>query len=89
MSKSNPSRMRQAYRTPYFSEGWALYAERMMREQGFFTDLRHEMNQYEATIFRAAASWSTRASTGEMSWDEAVEFMTTKPASPSRRRRPR
>ena len=24
--------------TPYFSEGWALYAELMMREQGFFTD---------------------------------------------------
>ena len=40
MSKSNPSRLRQAFRTPYFSEGWALYAERMMREQGFFTDLR-------------------------------------------------
>ena len=46
--------LRQVFRTPYFSEGWALYAERMMREQGFFTDLRHEMYQYEATIFRAA-----------------------------------
>ena len=44
----------RSFRTPYFSEGWALYAERMMREQGFFTDLAHEMNQYEATIFRAA-----------------------------------
>ena len=79
MMKANPSRVRQVYRTPYFSEGWALYAERMMREQGFFTDLRHEMNQYEATIFRAARIVvDTSLHLGEMSWDEAVDFMTTK-----------
>ena len=77
MSKANPSRLRQAYRTPYFSEGWALYAERMMREQGFFTDLRQEMYQYEATIFRAARIIvDTSLHMGEMSWDEAVAFMT-------------
>ena len=79
MAKANPSRLRQAFRTPYFSEGWALYAERMMREQGFFTDLRHEMNQYEATIFRAARIVvDTSLHMGEMSWDEAVTFMTSK-----------
>ncbi len=78
MMKSNPSRLRQVYRTPYFSEGWALYAERMMREQGFFTDLRHEMNQYEATIFRAARIVvDTSLHMGEMTWDEAVAFMTS------------
>ncbi|MGH2418717.1 MAG: DUF885 domain-containing protein [Candidatus Limnocylindria bacterium] len=81
MSKSNPSRLRQVFRTPYFSEGWALYAERMMREQGFFTDLRHEMNQYEATIFRAARIVvDTSLHLGEMSWDEAVAFMTARTA---------
>jgi uncharacterized protein (DUF885 family) len=79
MMKANPSRLRQVYRTPYFSEGWALYAERMMREQGFFTDLSHEMNQYEATIFRAARIVvDTSLHMGEMTWDEAVEFMTTR-----------
>jgi uncharacterized protein (DUF885 family) len=77
MSKSNPSRMRQVFRTPYLSEGWALYAERMMREQGFFTDRSHEMFQYEATIFRAARIIvDTSLHMGEMSWDEAVAFMT-------------
>ena len=76
MSKSNASRLRQVYRTPYFSEGWALYAERMMREQGFFTDPRHEMFQYEATIFRAARIIvDTSLHMGEMTWDEAVRFM--------------
>jgi uncharacterized protein (DUF885 family) len=79
MSKANPSRLRQVFRTPYFSEGWALYAERMMREQGFFADLRHEMNQYEATIFRAARIVvDTSLHIGEMSWEEAVEFMTSR-----------
>jgi uncharacterized protein (DUF885 family) len=77
MSKANPSRLRQTFRTPYFSEGWALYAERMMREQGFFTDQRHEMFQYEATIFRAARIIvDTSLHAGDMTWDEAVEFMT-------------
>jgi uncharacterized protein (DUF885 family) len=77
MMKSNPSKMRQVFRTPYFSEGWALYAERMMREQGFFTELRHEMFQYEATIFRAARIVvDTSLHMGEMTWDEAVRFMT-------------
>jgi len=81
MSKSNPSRLRQAFRTPYFSEGWALYAERVMREQGFFTDLRHEMFQYEATLFRAARIVvDTSLHMGEMSWDEAVDFMVSRTA---------
>jgi uncharacterized protein (DUF885 family) len=76
MSKANRSRVRQVFKTPYFTEGWALYAERMMREQGFFTDRAHEMFQYEATIFRAARIIvDTSLHIGEMSWDEAVRFM--------------
>ena len=44
-----------------------------------FADLRHEMNQYEATIFRAARIVvDTSLHMGEMSWNEAVEFMTTR-----------
>jgi len=79
MSKANPSRLRQVFRTSYFVEGWALYAERMMREQGFFTDLRHEMNQYEATAFRAARIVvDTSLHMGDMSWDEAVAFITSR-----------
>jgi uncharacterized protein (DUF885 family) len=76
MAKLNPSRLRQWLGTSYFSEGWALYAERMMREQGFFTDLRHRMYQYEATLFRAARIVAdTSLHMGEMTWDEAVPFM--------------
>jgi uncharacterized protein (DUF885 family) len=79
MAKANPSKLRHLFKTPYFNEGWALYAERMMREQGFFSDLRHEMNQYEATIFRAARIVvDTSLHMGEMSWDHAVAYMTSR-----------
>ncbi len=77
--KANPSPVRRTFRTPYFTEGWALYTEQMMREQGFFGDPRHEMSQYEATLFRAARIVvDTSLHMGEMSFDEAVRFMMAK-----------
>lgn len=79
MAHANPSRVRQVYSTSYFSEGWALYAERMMREQGFFEDPKHVLYQFEATIFRAArVVVDTSLHMGEMSFDEAVRFMIEK-----------
>jgi uncharacterized protein (DUF885 family) len=78
-AKSNPSPIRHMLRTPYFTEGWGLYAEHVMREQGFFTDPRQEMSQIEATIFRAARIIvDTSLHIGDMSFDEAVDFMRTK-----------
>jgi uncharacterized protein (DUF885 family) len=78
-AKSNPSAIRRTFRTPYFSEGWGLYAEQVMREQGFFTDIRQEMSQYEATLFRAARIIvDTSLHIGDMSFDEAVDFMRTR-----------
>jgi uncharacterized protein (DUF885 family) len=77
--KGHPSAVRRTFRTPYFTEGWGLYAEDMMREQGFFTDPRHEMFQYEAMLFRAARIVvDTSLHLGEMSVPEAVEFMMTR-----------
>jgi uncharacterized protein (DUF885 family) len=79
MAKANPSHARRIFGTAYFSEGWALYAERVMREQGFFTDPKHLLYQYEATIFRAARIVvDTSLHMGEMSFDEAVRFMVEK-----------
>ncbi len=78
-SKMNAPRLRRLLSTPYFSEGWALYSERVMRERGFFTDPLHELYHLEATIFRAARIVvDTSLHLGEMSYDEAVTFMTTK-----------
>jgi uncharacterized protein (DUF885 family) len=78
-AKANPSGLRRTFSTSYFTEGWALYAEQMMREQGFFEDPRHEMSQCEAMLFRAARIVvDTSLHTGAMTFDDAVAFMTAK-----------
>ncbi len=77
--KDNPRKLRMVVSTPYFIEGWGLYAERVMREQGFFTDPRAELAHLDARIFRAARIVvDTSLHLGEMSFDEAVEFMCTR-----------
>jgi uncharacterized protein (DUF885 family) len=79
MAKQNRSAVRRTHITSYFAEGWGLYAERVMREQGFFSDPRHLLFQYEATLFRAARIVvDTSLHLGEMSFGEAVEFMVRK-----------
>ena len=79
MAKQNRSAVRRTHFTSYFAEGWGLYAERVMREQGFFSDPRHLLFQYEATLFRAARIVvDTSLHLGEMSFGEAVEFMVRK-----------
>jgi uncharacterized protein (DUF885 family) len=68
--------VRMVLTTPYYSEGWALYAERMMREQGFFTDKGAELCHLEARLFRAARIVvDTSLHCGEMTPDEAIAFM--------------
>ena len=76
MAKQNRSSSRRTHFTSYFAEGWGLYAERVMREQGFFSDPRHLLFQYEATLFRAARIVvDTALHMNEMTFDEAVDFM--------------
>lgn len=78
-SKIHAPRLRLVLQTSYFSEGWALYAERVMRERGFFTDPIQELYHLEATIFRAARIIvDTSLHMGEMTYEEAVDFMIAK-----------
>jgi len=71
--------LRRLLRTPYFSEGWALYAEALMREHGFFADPRRELAHLDARIFRAARIVvDTSLHIGDMDVAGAVEFMRTK-----------
>jgi uncharacterized protein (DUF885 family) len=71
--------VRKVVTTSYFTEGWALYAERLMREQGFFTDPRQELCHLDARIFRAARIVvDTSLHIGDMTFEEAVEHMRTK-----------
>jgi uncharacterized protein (DUF885 family) len=83
MRKRNPSAVRRVYSTPYFNEGWALYAERVMRERGFFEQPLHVLQHLNATLFRAARIIvDTSLHLGEMSYDEAVSFMVERAALP-------
>jgi uncharacterized protein (DUF885 family) len=83
MRKANPSEVRRVYSTPYFNEGWALYAERVMRERGFFEEPIHVLHHLNATLFRAARIVvDTSLHLGEMTFDEAVAFMVDRASMP-------
>jgi uncharacterized protein (DUF885 family) len=83
MRKANPSDVRRVYSTPYFNEGWALYAERVMRERGFFAEPIHVLHHLNATLFRAARIVvDTSLHLGEMTFDEAVAFMVDRATMP-------
>lgn len=76
VNKIQERRVRSLLPTSYFSEGWALYAERVMREFGFFADPRHDLLHLDARVFRAARIVvDTSLHMGEMTVDEAVRFM--------------
>jgi uncharacterized protein (DUF885 family) len=71
--------VRAVHRSSYFAEGWALYAEGMMREQGYFADPAHELAHLDARIFRAARMMvDTALHSGDMDPEQAEEFMTTR-----------
>ena len=70
--------VRAVHRSSYFAEGWALYAEGMMRGQGYFTDPAHELAHLDARIFRAARIIvDTALHCGDMDPAQAEEFMAT------------
>lgn len=70
--------VRKLVSTSYLTEGWALYAERVMLEHGFFTDAGQELAHLNARILRAARIVvDTSLHTGQMSFDAAVDFMVT------------
>ena len=68
--------LRRVLSSTFFVEGWGLYSETLMREQGFFSDLAHELCHLDMRIFRAARIVvDTSLHLGEMSFDEAVGYM--------------
>jgi uncharacterized protein (DUF885 family) len=75
MTMQSARKIRRVFTSTFFVEGWALAAEGLMREAGFFTP-EQELGQLEARLFRAARIVvDTSLHTGEMGVDEAVAFM--------------
>jgi uncharacterized protein (DUF885 family) len=78
-SNKNPSIIRKLVDSNIFAEGWALYCEEMMYRQGFYPDDVARLYQMKDGLWRAArVVIDVGLHTGEMSFDEAVEFLVDK-----------
>jgi uncharacterized protein (DUF885 family) len=70
--------LRSVFGSTYFTEGWGLYTEDLLREQGFFTTPERELCQRDFRAFRAARIVvDTSLHIGDMTVEEAIEHMST------------
>ena len=79
MSRANqhPNTLRRFFAdSNLFIEGWALYCEEMMWEEGFYPDPKVRLMQLKARLWRACrVVIDVRLNSGEMSAAEAVQFL--------------
>ncbi|MGI8847244.1 MAG: DUF885 domain-containing protein [Candidatus Dormibacteria bacterium] len=81
MGRASP--LRHFLESTYFVEGWALYAEKMMGEHGFYRSDDELLGALGARIFRAARIIvDTSLHLGEMSIDDAAQFMQVRGGLP-------
>jgi uncharacterized protein (DUF885 family) len=73
----NPSKLRRAFGTPMFTEGWGLYNEQLFQETGFFPDEKIHLRQLQLRLWRnARVVYDVGLQTGRMTRDDAVTLMT-------------
>lgn len=76
VSSRHPSLTRLIADAPEFVEGWGMYSEQMMREQGFDDDANFRLNMYTDAIWRAVRIiLDIRMHRGEVGVEEAIRFM--------------
>ena len=72
----NPSTVRLLVDAPEFVEGWAMYCEQMMREEGFDAAPERLFVMYTDAIWRATRIiLDIRLHRGEIGIEEAIDFM--------------
>lgn len=70
------SKVRRWFGTPLFAEGWALYCEHMMYEQGFYTRPETRLFQLRNQLVRACrVVIDVGLNTKRMSFKQAVEML--------------
>jgi len=75
-ANASPNVARKLFWSTVFGEGWALYCEEMMREEGYFADPAPRLCQLNESLWRAARIVvDVGLSSGEMSIDAATDFM--------------
>jgi len=76
LAASLSSRVRKLFDSNVFLEGWALYCEEMMWEQGYFKDVRYRLMQLYLELWRACrVVIDVKLHTGLMSFTEAVNLL--------------
>ncbi len=75
-ANDHPSLMRLLVDAPEFVEGWAMYTELMMREEGFDTGPEHRMMMHTDAIWRACRIiLDVKLHRGDISVDDAIDFL--------------
>ena len=78
-ANANPSLVRLLVDAPEFVEGWAMYCELMMREQGFDDAPEHRLMMHTDAIWRACRIiLDVELHRGRMGVAEAVDFLVEK-----------
>jgi len=78
-TRENPRLLRKIVREPIFSEGWGLFTEEMMHEQGFLKGDDVRLTQLRNRLWRAArVILDVSLHSGQMSFEEAVDFLAEK-----------
>jgi uncharacterized protein (DUF885 family) len=73
---AHPSLTRALTSAPEFVEGWGMYSEQMMREQGFDNGPNFRLNMHTDAIWRACRIiLDVRMHRGELGVDESIRFM--------------
>jgi len=70
------SRIRRLFGTNVFVEGWALYCEEMMYEQGYYTDIRTRLFQLKDQLWRGCrVVIDVKLHSQKMTFDQAVDML--------------
>jgi uncharacterized protein (DUF885 family) len=76
VANDNPSLTRLQADAPEFVEGWGMYSEQMMREQGFDAAPNFRLNMHTDAIWRAVRIiLDVRMHRGEIGIEDAIAFM--------------
>jgi uncharacterized protein (DUF885 family) len=76
VANGHPSLSRLLTDAPEFVEGWGMYSEQLMREQGFDDAAHFRVNMHTDAIWRACRIiLDVRMHRGEVSIDEAIRFI--------------
>jgi uncharacterized protein (DUF885 family) len=76
VANGHPSMTRLMTDAPEFVEGWGMYSEQMMREQGFDAAANFRVNLHTDAIWRACRIiLDVRMHRGEIEVDEAIRFL--------------